>query len=80
MSYGPTNAPIFEVEPGSCKRCRDGTLKEQLVEQMIALHFNPPHVPHFGGAWEREIRSVKYALQVILKDQIVPKKFSSLLS
>lgn len=27
--------------------------------------------PILGGAWEREIRSVKGALQVILKDQIV---------
>ncbi len=33
----------------------------------------PPNAPHFGGTWEREIKSVKAALRVILREQPVPE-------
>ncbi|TWW54954.1 hypothetical protein D4764_09G0000030 [Takifugu flavidus] len=48
-------------------------LKEQLAKQKIEFCFNPPSAPHFGGAWEREVRSVKTALKVVLKEQTVPE-------
>ncbi|XP_058803555.1 uncharacterized protein LOC131671274 [Phymastichus coffea] len=32
-------------------------------------HFNPPEAPYMGGAWERQVRSVKIALNHALKDQ-----------
>lgn len=50
------------------------SLQEQLSEQSFTFRFNPPLSPHFGGTWEREIRSVKAALQVILKGQIVSEE------
>lgn len=43
-------------------------LQTQLGPQQIWWRFNPPH---FGGCWEREIQSVKQALQVILGAQSV---------
>ena len=46
-------------------------LKEQLAEQRITFQFNPPSAPHFGGTWEREVKSLKTAPKVILKEQIV---------
>lgn len=42
-------------------------LQEQLSKQSIYFRFNPPHAPHFGGTWEREILSVKTALKVVLQ-------------
>ena len=49
------------------------SLRDQLAGQSISFRYNPPHAPHFGGAWEREIKSVKASLQVVLRDQIVPE-------
>lgn len=48
-------------------------LKEQLAEQKISFRFIPPSARHFGGIWEREVKSVKQALKVILKEQTVPE-------
>lgn len=35
----------------------------------VQWNFIPPASPHWGGAWERLIRSVKSSLQVILKER-----------
>ncbi|XP_041840300.1 uncharacterized protein LOC121639141 [Melanotaenia boesemani] len=48
-------------------------LQEQLASQRIHFRFNPPSAPHFGGTWEREVKSVKTALKVILKERSVPE-------
>lgn len=48
-------------------------LQEQLQTQQIAFRFNPPGAPHYGGLWEREIKSIKDALRVVLSDQPVPE-------
>lgn len=46
-------------------------LKEQLTEYQIQFKFNLPNAPHFGGAWEREVRSIKAGLQVAVGSQAV---------
>lgn len=50
-------------------------MKELLVKyHRIEFHFNPLAAPHFGGAWEQEIRSVKSSLWSVLGSQTVTEK------
>ncbi len=49
-------------------------LQAALAKQKISFKFNPPHAPHFGGTWEREIRSIKTALETTLGAQTVSEE------
>ena len=44
---------------------------EFCTQQGIRLSFNPPGASHFGGVWERMIRSTRQILQALLKEQLV---------
>nr|XP_012145944.1 PREDICTED: uncharacterized protein LOC105663171 [Megachile rotundata] len=58
---------------GADKELKDATasmdrtkIEEYALSKRVKWVFNPPDAPHMGGAWERLIRSVKTALNVIL--------------
>ena len=45
------------------------SIEETLSVRGIEWQFIPPGAPHFGGCWERLVRSVKTALNVMLKER-----------
>lgn len=46
-------------------------LKNHLAPSQVHFQFNPPNAPHFGGTWEREVKSIKTALYTTLGAQTV---------
>lgn len=49
-------------------------IHEHLLQQGIRWKFNPPAASHMGGVWERQIRSIRSLLLVLLKEQTLSEE------
>ena len=62
-----TNLVAGEKELRTClQQWNQQHLTDSLAQKGVKWVFNPPAAPHFGGAWERLIRSAKSALKIVL--------------
>jgi len=46
-------------------------ITDQLARRHVEWRFSPPSAPHFGGTWERLIKSAKSALRIVLNNRSV---------
>lgn len=60
-----------ELREGLKGLMEDPRFFQELIEKGITWRFNPPAAPHFGGSWERLVRSTKEALRIILGERTV---------
>nr|XP_039261992.1 uncharacterized protein LOC120338123 [Styela clava] len=44
----------------------ESRVAELCLKHNIEWHFTPPYAPHFGGVWERLVKSAKRALKAVL--------------
>lgn len=70
MSDNGTNLRGADTElKRALQELDEETLRIEAAKNSTEWTFIPPASPHWGGAWERLIRSVKTSLKVILKER-----------
>ena len=63
---------IRSIPPGNGQRCHS-TLRRK---PKLRVAINPPHASHFGGAWERQIGTIRRILDVMLA-QLGPSQLTN---
>ena len=55
----------------SVRELNKGQIHNHLLRKNIDWRFNPPSASHFGGVWERMIRTIRQVLHAVLKEQVL---------
>ena len=72
FSDNDTNLKAGERELRTCLReLNQNQVADAMTQEDIDWRFNPPASPHFGGVWERVVRSAKRALVAIIGQNTV---------
>ncbi|XP_064111460.1 uncharacterized protein LOC135218950 [Macrobrachium nipponense] len=67
-----TNTTSAYCELRQClQELNERAIKYAMVLQGVEWYFNPPHASHFGGVWEREIRTFRHTLAGICNQQLM---------
>ncbi|KAL2096877.1 hypothetical protein ACEWY4_006084 [Coilia grayii] len=74
LSDRGTNFRGGERELHDSFKALHSTLQSELAKHQVRFLFNPPGAPHFGGVWEREIRSIKSALYATIQSRTVTEE------
>uniref|UniRef100_A0A5S6QXU1 Integrase catalytic domain-containing protein n=1 Tax=Trichuris muris TaxID=70415 RepID=A0A5S6QXU1_TRIMR len=73
-----TNLVAAERELRTCLNSwNQQRIEEVFFQRRIRWKFSPPTAPHFGGVWERLVRSSKVALKKVLNGQAVSDEMLS---
>lgn len=60
-----------KLREGLARVMEDPGIIQEFADQGVTWRFNPAAAPHWGGAWERLVRSVKTALKAALGERSV---------
>ena len=66
-----TNFVGANKEIGEAINHWNSTMQEHLLMKHIEWRFNPPSSSHMGGVWERQIRTVRKVMNVLLQNQVL---------
>jgi len=80
FSDNGTNFVMAERElRAGIKRWNQQLIHKSLSQKGVKWHFNPPHSPSRGGAWEILVKAVKKILRSLMKDTFTNESLYTLL-